>query len=83
VKSRGLRRLLLAACVLAGTWTAPGAAGSQPGRSSSIADLLTGYVDWVQGRRTGVELIATDLDVARGNLSRFDPSYLPSRLLKK
>ena len=78
MKSRCLRRLLLAACVLAATSTAPGAAGSQPGRSSSIADLLTDYADWVQGRRTGVELIAIDLDAARGNLSRFDPSALPT-----
>jgi tetratricopeptide (TPR) repeat protein len=50
----------------------------QPGRSSAITDLITSYADWVQGRRTGVELIAIDLDAARGILSRFDPSSLPT-----
>jgi tetratricopeptide (TPR) repeat protein len=64
-------------CVLAGM-TAAGPVASQPARSSSVADLLAGDADWVQGRRTGVELIAIDLDAARSNLSRFDPSTLPT-----
>lgn len=61
---------------------AVGAAASQrapaSSPSSSVSDLLASYADWVQGRRTGVELIAIDLDAARSNLSRFDPSSLPT-----
>jgi tetratricopeptide (TPR) repeat protein len=45
---------------------------------SSIAELLTSYAEWVQGRRTGVELIAIDLDAAQRQLARFDPSSLPT-----
>jgi len=78
VKPRYVRRVLGAAWVLAGMVAAPGVNAGQTLRSSSIADLLTSYVDWVHGRRTGVELIAVDLDAARGSLARFDPSVLPT-----
>jgi hypothetical protein len=71
-----MRRVLALACVLAGMPVVSGT--GQPGRSSAITDLITSYADWVQGRRTGVELIAIDLDAARGILSRFDPSSLPT-----
>lgn len=45
---------------------------------SSISELLTSYTEWVHGRRTGVELIAMDLDAAQRQLARFDPSLLPA-----
>lgn len=78
MKSRSLRRLFLTAGTVAVVLAAPAAILGQTPRSSSITDLLTSYADWVQGRRTGVELIAIDLDAARGSLSRFDPSDLPT-----
>lgn len=58
-----------------------GPAGSTqtPGHAPSpTAGLITSYADWVQGRRTGVELIAVDLDAARANLARFDPASVPT-----
>jgi len=78
VKPRFLRRILGTVCVLAGVSTGPVPSAGQQAGSSSITDLLTSYADFVQGRRTGVELIAIDLDFARWNLSRFDPSSLPT-----
>lgn len=54
------------------------AARRQAVASSLVADLLSSYADWVQGRRTGVELIAIDLDSAQRQLARFDPSTLPT-----
>jgi tetratricopeptide (TPR) repeat protein len=75
VKPRFLRRVLGIVCLLAAA--SAGGRASQPAHSS-VPDLLASYADWVQGRRTGVELIAIDLDAARSNLSRFDPSFLPT-----
>ena len=76
MKPRFLRRVLGIACLL--TAASAGGRANQPAHSSSVQDLLASYTDWVQGRRTGVELIAIDLDAARSNLSRFDPSSLPT-----
>ena len=44
---------------------------------ASTADLIAGYADWVNGRRGDVAMIAVDLDSARRDLGRFDPSALP------
>ena len=43
----------------------------------STADLIASYADWVNGRRSDVAMIAVDLDTARRDLGRFDPSSLP------
>jgi tetratricopeptide (TPR) repeat protein len=45
---------------------------------SSISELIASYTEWVHGRRTGVELIAMDLDAVQRQLARFDPSLLPT-----
>ena len=50
----------------------------QPVPATSVGSLLTSYTEWIQGRRTGVELIAIDLDAAQRQLARFDPSSLPT-----
>lgn len=45
---------------------------------SSISELLASYTEWIQGRRTGIELIAIDLDAAQRQLARVDPASLPT-----
>jgi tetratricopeptide (TPR) repeat protein len=67
-------------CVLVVLSAGQGAAARQATSPSfsSISDLLTSYAEWVQGRRTGVELVAIDLDAAQRQLARFDPSSLPT-----
>ena len=55
--------------------TALGAAPQRP--APPVADLIGGYADWVQGTSPAVELIAVDLDVARQDLARLDPSAIP------
>ncbi|MEO6239335.1 MAG: tetratricopeptide repeat protein [Vicinamibacterales bacterium] len=74
-------RRAAAGCLFAAltiTAAAPRADSPQPTRSSSVAELLTSYAAWIDGGRTGVALVAVDLDAARANLSRFDPSSLPT-----
>jgi tetratricopeptide (TPR) repeat protein len=75
-----VRRALVLGCVLAALSAAPGAAARQSTSLSfsSISELLTSYADWVQGRRSGVELVAIDLDATQRQLARFDPSSLPT-----
>ena len=64
--------------VLVALWAAlPVAARQSTSLSfSSISELIASYTEWVHGRRTGVELIAMDLDAAQRQLARFDPSLL-------
>jgi tetratricopeptide (TPR) repeat protein len=44
--------------------------------STSVTDLIAHYVDWVQGRRPAVDLVAVDLDAARVELARLAPVFL-------
>jgi tetratricopeptide (TPR) repeat protein len=50
----------------------PGSAQSQP----SMADLVGQYADWLNGRRSPVDLHAADLDVVRRELARLDPAAI-------
>jgi tetratricopeptide (TPR) repeat protein len=45
---------------------------------ASTASLVAAYADFVQGRRTDVDLTVIDLDAARQDLARLDPASLPS-----
>lgn len=77
---RTVRRVLVMGCVLIALSAAPPLAARQ---SSSLSfsptsELIASYAEWVHGRRTGVELIAMDLDAAQRQLARFDPSLLPT-----
>jgi tetratricopeptide (TPR) repeat protein len=65
--------MLLRPACLALLLTALVTAAPQP---SGTADLLASYSDWIQGRRTTVELNATDLDAARQALARLDPGTI-------
>jgi tetratricopeptide (TPR) repeat protein len=65
-------------CVLVALSTGHDVTARQPASSSSVTQLITSYADWVQGRRTGVELIAVDLDAARRQLARLDPASVPT-----
>jgi tetratricopeptide (TPR) repeat protein len=67
-----LRRRFWLLC-MALALAAPAAAQSSP----PIATLIDSYADWVYGRRSGVDLIAIDLDAARQELGRINPSKLP------
>jgi tetratricopeptide (TPR) repeat protein len=49
-----------------------------PQSQASTASLVAAYADFVQGRRTDVDLTVIDLDAARQDLARLDPSSLPS-----
>ena len=78
--SRLVRRVVLVGCVLIALSPAtPVTARQSTSLSfSSISELIASYTEWVHGRRTGVELIAMDLDAAQRQISRFDPSSLPT-----
>jgi tetratricopeptide (TPR) repeat protein len=70
------RLALAAACaILAMTAGIRGSVRSQP--QTPTVSLIENYTDWVNGRRDGAELIAVDLDAARRELGRLDPSSLP------
>jgi tetratricopeptide (TPR) repeat protein len=75
-----VRRVLLMGSVLMALSAGPPLTARQsPSLSSSgISELIASYTEWVHGRRTGVELIAMDLDAAQRQLARFDPSQLPT-----
>lgn len=60
---------------LAGFPRQPAAAPLQS--AATVAQLIVGYADWIQGQRTGVDLIAIDLDAARRDLARVDPGTIP------
>jgi tetratricopeptide (TPR) repeat protein len=42
-----------------------------------MAELVTEYVDWINGKHAPPDLTAADLDVARRDLGRIDPSTIP------
>ena len=63
------------ACVILVLAAAIGAPPQRPA-STPLPDLIASYAAWVQGGQTGAELIAVDLDVARQELARFDPSTI-------
>lgn len=75
-----VRRGLGMACVLVALSAGSGAAARQPSplAASGTAELLASYADWIHGRRTGVELLAIDLDSTQRQLARFDPATLPT-----
>jgi tetratricopeptide (TPR) repeat protein len=85
-----VRRVLLVGCVLIALPAVPAvlttvalakvvtARQSTSLSFSSISELIASYTEWVHGRRTGVELIAMDLDASQRQLARFDPSLLPT-----
>lgn len=76
-----LRRFVAAGLTVLALPAASGLAAPQqptPPSFSSLTGLITSYAEWAQGRRTGVELIALDLDAAQRQLARFDPSSLPT-----
>ena len=47
-----------------------------PQSSASVADLLAGYVEWIDGQRPGFEFPDVDLNDARGELGRIAPGFL-------
>jgi tetratricopeptide (TPR) repeat protein len=49
--------------------------GAQP--LPPMGEILGQYADWVNGRRATVDLTAVDLDVARRELGRLDPTAIP------
>lgn len=53
-------------------------AAQPPQSSAPVADLITGYAEWVHGRRDRVDLVAIDLDVVRQQLGRVNPASLPA-----
>jgi tetratricopeptide (TPR) repeat protein len=55
------------------------AAHSPPQAQPSIAALIAAYADFVQGRGADVDLTVIDLDAARQELARLDPSTIPTR----
>ncbi|HEX6465095.1 MAG TPA: tetratricopeptide repeat protein, partial [Vicinamibacterales bacterium] len=55
------------------THTEPARAQTQATTAASIST----YADYVQGRRTNVDLTVVDLDAARQDLARLDPASLP------
>ncbi len=67
----GLRRFLAAAFALAALCPAQ----AQP--QTTMAELVGQYAGWVNGRRATVDLTAVDLDVARRELGRMDPTDIP------
>lgn len=76
---RTMRRASSIAPVLALLCALPGIPPRQASAQchATTADLIASYADWVNGRRTDVAMIALDLDTARRDLGRFDPSALP------
>jgi tetratricopeptide (TPR) repeat protein len=76
---RTMRRASSIAPVLALLCALPGIPPCQASAQShaTTAELIASYADWVNGRRTDVAMIALDLDTARRDLGRFDPSALP------
>jgi tetratricopeptide (TPR) repeat protein len=47
-----------------------------PAAATPVADLLTSYVDWIEGRRPSMQMIVLDLDAARNELGRIAPVFL-------
>ena len=47
-----------------------------PQSSTSVADLLARYVEWIDGQRAGFEFPVVDLNDARGELGRIAPGFL-------
>jgi tetratricopeptide (TPR) repeat protein len=74
------RFMLIGLCVLGALAGAGGplarGAGAPAQSASTVPDLLASYADWIHGRRTGVELVAVDLDAARHELARVNPASL-------
>jgi tetratricopeptide (TPR) repeat protein len=68
---RALHLLFVAACAL----LALGPVSAQ--QQATMAELAAQYADWVNGRRPTVDLTAIDLDVARRELGRMDPTAIP------
>jgi len=50
---------------------------STPQSPGPVVDLITGYAEWLHGRRERVDLVAVDLDVVRQELGRVNPALLP------
>lgn len=80
LQRRALRRVLFVGGLLIALSAVPPVSARQSAALSfsSISELIASYTDWVHGRRTGVELVAMDLDAAQRQLARFDPSVLPT-----
>ena len=66
---RALIRALLCAGVFAVVPTSA--------QTLSVAVLVGQYGDWINGRRAAVDLEVVDLDAARRDLARIDPSAIP------
>jgi len=73
------RRLLRLLCVAVGLAAVAGlrTAASTPQSPGPVVDLITGYAEWLHGRRERVDLVAVDLDVVRQELGRVNPALLP------
>jgi tetratricopeptide (TPR) repeat protein len=59
------------------THTEPGTHPAPSTQHSALTSLIASYADYVQGRRTDVDLTVIDLDATRQELGRLDPASLP------
>jgi tetratricopeptide (TPR) repeat protein len=50
-------------------------ARAQP--QAPLVEMIAGYADWAAGRRKSVDVDVVDLDAARRELARMDPSQIP------
>jgi tetratricopeptide (TPR) repeat protein len=66
-----MRRVLAAICAV----LALDATHAQP--QAPMAETIAGYADWAAGRRTSADVDVVDLDAARRELARMDPSQIP------
>lgn len=64
-------RIVVSACLVIAVQTVR----AQP--LPPLAELLGQYTDWIAGRRPPVDLTVVDLDVARRELGRLDPTSIP------
>jgi tetratricopeptide (TPR) repeat protein len=64
-------------CVLVAAWTVAALDSTAAQPQPPMADLVGQYAEWVNGRRPTVDFTAVDLDVARRELGRLDPTTIP------
>src|SRR5215471_396830 len=68
---RGPLHVLLLTCA------ALAVVSAAPQSQAPLTELIAQYADWVNGRGPAVDLVAVDLDAARRELGRLDPSAIP------
>jgi len=68
-------RRAIAIGVVLGVWSGTTQPAAQP--QSPMAEMIAGYADWAAGRRATADVDVVDLDAARRELGRLDPSVIP------